>query len=198
MKAINFVAFVAGAVIGSVATLYYTKNKYERIAQEEIDSVKAAFSKKKKEEDPEQFEGHEDEKEESSMSVSDYAKILSKEKYTNYSTSSVEKPTQPKKVEEPILKADPYVISPEEFGSNDYDEIGFTYYADHILTDDGDEILEDVEGSIGFDSLNHFGEYDDDVVYVRNDRLKVDYEIVKDLRTYSEVLNDKPWLRREE
>ena len=42
-KARGFVMFVLGAAVGSVATWQYTKKKYERIAQEEIDSVKEIF-----------------------------------------------------------------------------------------------------------------------------------------------------------
>ena len=37
---INLFMFVMGAIAGSVATWQYVKKKYERIAQEEIDSVK--------------------------------------------------------------------------------------------------------------------------------------------------------------
>ena len=59
-----------------------------------------------------------------------------------------------------------------------------------------DEIIENVEDVIGFESLNHFGEYEDDSVYVRNERLRVDYEVLLDLRTYTEVLESKPYLRR--
>ena len=38
---------------------------------------------------------------------------------------------------------------------------------------------------VGMESLTHFGEYEDDSVFVRNDRLKCDYEILMDERTYS-------------
>ena len=81
-----------------------------------------------------------------------------------------------------------YIIRPDEFGEyDDYDTISLTYYADHILTDEDDEIVEDIEDKIGFDALNHFGEYEEDSVFVRNDRIKCDYEILLDQRKYSEV-----------
>ena len=38
-------AFAAGALIGSAATWYFVKDKYEKLAQEEIDSVKETFKK---------------------------------------------------------------------------------------------------------------------------------------------------------
>ena len=67
-----------------------------------------------------------------------------------------------------------------------------------MLTDDNDEKMEDYEETIGKDSLDHFGEYEDDSVFVRNDKLRCDFEILSDLRTYSEVLKLKPRLPKEE
>ena len=37
------VVFVLGAIVGGAVTRYYIKNKYEQLAQEEIDSVKQMF-----------------------------------------------------------------------------------------------------------------------------------------------------------
>ena len=39
-------AFAVGASLGSAVTWHYTKKKYEKIAEEEIKSVKEVFSKK--------------------------------------------------------------------------------------------------------------------------------------------------------
>lgn len=44
----------------------------------------------------------------------------------------------------------------------------------------------EIQQSIGFESLGHFGEYEDDSVFVRNDRLKTDYEILLDEENYSD------------
>jgi hypothetical protein len=102
-----------------------------------------------------------------------------------------EKPEEVK--EEPIIVDKPYVITPEEFGDlDDYETISLTYYADLILADDNDVIVDDIEDVVGFDSLNSFGEYEDDSVFVRNDRLKCDYEILLDQRKYSDVIKRRP------
>ena len=42
------------------------------------------------------------------------------------------------------------------------------------------------------DALNHFGEYEDDSVFVRCDERKCDYEILLDQRSFSEVVGSKP------
>lgn len=91
-----------------------------------------------------------------------------------------------------IVQSEPYVITPEEFGENeDYNTVSLTYYADHILTYEDDEIVEDVDGLVGEDSLTHFGEYEDDSVFVRNDVCKTDYEILLDEREFMEIHDSK-------
>ena len=83
---------------------------------------------------------------------------------------------------------EPYVISPEEFDENeDYNTVSLTYYADGVLTDERDNVIVDVDSIVGEDSLNHFGEYEDDSVFVRNDELQTDYEILLDTRNYGDI-----------
>lgn len=92
------------------------------------------------------------------------------------------------------------MISPDAFGDQDgYDEISLTYYADGTVADDSDRAMseDEIEETIGKDSLTHFGEYEDDSVFVRNDRLKADYEILMDPRPYADVLREKPYLAKE-
>ena len=86
----------------------------------------------------------------------------------------------------------PYVISPEEFGDNvdDYELISLNYYEDGVLADDWDEPIEDIDKVVGKDSLTHFGEYEDDSVYVRNDRLKCEYEILMRVGKFADKVKD--------
>lgn len=48
MKLSNVVIFAIGAAIGSLATWKFVKTKYEKIANEEIESVKEIFSKNRR------------------------------------------------------------------------------------------------------------------------------------------------------
>lgn len=192
-KGMAFLAFVVGAGMGSVCTWKLLKRKYELIAQEEIDSVKAAYATR---EIGKGFvEGFRDglkvaedrtQKDEDDVDFKNYASIIQKEGYTDYSRSVEEK-----KGEAFVEK--PYVISPEEFGEfEEYEKISLTYYADEVLADENDEEVDDVDEIVGEESLNHFGEYEDDSVFVRNDRLKCDYEILLDQRNYSDVAKTRP------
>lgn len=192
-KGMAFLAFIVGAGMGSVCTWKLLKRKYELIAQEEIDSVKAAYATR---EIGKGFvEGFRDglkvaedrtQKDEDDVDFKNYASIIQKEGYTDYSRSVEEK-----KGEAFVEK--PYVISPEEFGEfEEYEKISLTYYADEVLADENDEEVDDVDEIVGEESLNHFGEYEDDSVFVRNDRLKCDYEILLDQRNYSDVAKTRP------
>ena len=87
---------------------------------------------------------------------------------------------------EPVPCA-PYVISPDDFGDVDgYETANLTYYSDGVVEDDYWNVVENVDDIIGNDFMNHFDEYAEATVFIRNESLKTDYEITKDKRTYAE------------
>lgn len=92
----------------------------------------------------------------------------------------------------------PYVIAPDEFGDfEDYDAISMTLTSDGVLLDSDLSKVEDPENSVGANYMNYFGVYPDDPysVYIRNDDLCCDFEIVKDLRTFAEIDADIPHMK---
>lgn len=194
MSKTKFIMFILGAAVGSIVTWRYVEKKYEQIAQDEIDSVKEVFSKREMDftEETEVVDARiKADNAKEKPSVVEYAARLREQGYTNYSDIGTEDEEEVKKESMTVDK--PYVIAPEEFGEfDDYEKISLTYYADQILADDNDELVDDVEDVVGFDSLNSFGEYEDDSVFVRNDRLKCDYEILLDQRKFSNVRKRKP------
>lgn len=186
--------FTVGAAIGAAVTYKLLKTKYEQIANDEIESVREYY-RKKKEEESEMDDENESSKdpvkaemvkvERNKPAVTEYAAILKKEGYVKDIPESEKKKT--------VNKEDkPYVISPDEFGENeDYEQISLTLYDDGYLADDKDELVDDVDEKIGWESLNHMGDYEDDALHVRNDKLKTDYEILRDFRTYSEAVDEE-------
>lgn len=185
----NFIIFATGAAIGSVVTWKLVKSKYEQIAQEEIESVKEVFARrdKKVEEEPvepiESVPKKEPEGHAGTLIRKMYGDLLKKSNYTSYSDIGEQK-------EEASNVDAPYVIPPEEYGEKDYETISLVYYADGVLADDKNDLVEDADDSVG-EFSSHFGEYEDDSVFVRNDGLKVDYEILLDPRNYSDVIDEK-------
>lgn len=202
-KLVGFMMFVLGAAAGSTVAWKYAKEKYEQIAQEEIDSVKESFSKREVEtqdNEPKQTGNIRDKAEQAKdkPSVADYAAKLRKEGYTNYSNpgtviDDTEPNTEKKEDKDSMAFDKPYTISPEEFGEMyDYEKISLIYYDDEVLADDDDELVDDIENVVGSEALTKFGEYEDDSVFVRNDRLKCDYEILLDQRNYSDIIKKRP------
>lgn len=176
---------VSGGCIGAAAAIMLLKKKYSDLANEEIESVREMYKAKlEKKEEQEKSDSEETEPEFSEKEGTENDDILKDSGYTFYSN----KPTADS-IPNKVGTDKPYVISPEEFAEDDeYDKISLLFYADQILADDDNNIVENVNNIVGFESLNHFGEYEDDAVYVRNDRFKCDYEILKDLRNYSDVI----------
>lgn len=188
--------FSLGAVVGGFATWKVVKTKYEQIAQEEIDSVKKVYSAPKISiEETHEDEPTEEIKEFMSAAINmkpdlaSYVDKLREEGYVNYSDVNHGNGVTITNKEVTDVKK-PYVIPPEEFGEEDgYAKLSYTYYADEVLTNEANEIVDDVDDIVGIDSLSHFGEYEDDSVFVRNDALKCDIEILLDERNYTDVLD---------
>lgn len=194
-KLLSFLAFVMGASVGSLVTWKCIEKKYKQIAQEEIDSVKETYAKMRKDDleakkadiEAAKAKLHPAESEKAETpevhpeEVKEYEDVIARHNYTSYSNNINEKGGD-------VMTDRPYVISPDEFGDYpDYETISLTYYNDKVLTDEYNEIVDDIDDLIGEDSLNHFGEYEDDSVFVRNDALKVDYEILLDSANYSDI-----------
>lgn len=178
--------FTAGAVIGAAVTSNYFKTKYERLYQEDVESVKRAFSMPQQSE-PEEGDTESMDADPTPEEIINYNAIISAQ---GYAESAIPVDSERKEVKGVPR---PYVISPVEFDTiDDYEVVSLNYYADGVLADDAGNVIEDVESMVGRDSLNHFGEYEDDSVHVRNDALQCDFEILRDLDKYSEVYHAGP------
>ena len=190
----NAVVFAIGVATGASITYILVKKHFKKIADDEIDTMREYFQNKRAEEanaleeEPDEAEVKEarDEHQEDKPNIREYASLIKKENYTNYSDTTADKKKEVDDVEKP------YVITPEEFGELDYSTISLTYYSDGVLTYESDELVEDVDDIVGADFAEHFGEYEDDSVFIRNDRMKTDFEILVDKRNYSDVVETNP------
>lgn len=194
-KFIGLFIFAAGAVTGSILTWKFTKNMYERLAQEEIDSVKEAFANYYNSKEESSDNDTESENEEDSEPSDDKSKLKNVVKNLNYSSPENEEDEEMKGGNPNMEVSDtPIIIRPEELGEiYDYGIVSLTYYADGVVADDWGNVLEkdDIESLITSDALEHFGEYEDDSVFVRNHTTKTDYEITKDLSNYYSDVEDE-------
>lgn len=87
----------------------------------------------------------------------------------------------------------PFVITIDEFMEDDpeYEKVSVTYFdGDQILSDSQDKVIPEVEEIIGHDALTKFGLFskDKNIVYVRNERIKTDFEVALDQRSFTEAI----------
>lgn len=194
-KLSNVLLFAAGAAVGSLVTWRYFKSKYE-VVEDEIEEKTEEAEGEPEEEDPEVLE--------SKMS---YKKPPLKEYVKMVEDNGYVPKTHMEEVEEEIANGEwgdkdvyePFIIRPDEYGElHAYETLSLNYYADGVLTDELDNPIEDVESLVPADFADHFGEYEDDVVHVRNDNLECDYEILRDLRKFTDVVGEYPYPTEDE
>lgn len=180
--------FVLGAISGGAATYFITKKKFEERAQAEIESVKEYFTVPKVElkKDDIAKEPSEEKKDviaeqaTKKPSLTEYAKKLKDGGYINYSDRNVN-PEKDEKIESSMK---PEVIDPNEYGDDEtYDQVSLTLYADGVLADEDDTIL-NINEVVGEGNLDRMGEYEDDALHVKNNVRKVYYEVLADERSY--------------
>ena len=190
----NLLCFVAGAAIGSVVTWKLIEKKYKDFADEEIESVIETFKNRKpritKDNVKETVEKVINKYKEPKEIVED---IVTAERYSIENEEEIDEDDESNytvNVDNDDEVITPYVITPEEFGEyNEYGTKTLTYYADNVLTDEIDNPItsEEMETMIGPDALDHFGEYEDDSVYIRDEMNEMDYEILKSEKKFSEI-----------
>lgn len=84
---------------------------------------------------------------------------------------------------------EPYVIHVDERHEAGYTETTMTYFVgDDVLCDERDKVVNEPDDVVGIENLDRFGHGSNDpnIVYIRNDTLGVDVEVVKSERTYAE------------
>ena len=89
----------------------------------------------------------------------------------------------------------PYIISSFEFGEKEgYNQNNLLYFSDGYLTDERGEPVDDIPKLVGYESLDRFSEDAScDAVYVRNDSIKYDFEIIRREDSYRKLIrNRKP------
>jgi hypothetical protein len=84
----------------------------------------------------------------------------------------------------------PYIIHQDEFTINetDFPQATLTYYTDDVLTEEDDTVIDNVEQTVGLNNLKRFGHGTDDmnVLYVRNPKTEVEYEICRSPGSYEQ------------
>ena len=175
MKSIKGIfIFALGVVTGTFAGAQIAKKKYEEIANEEIEEIRAYYKEREKEvkevEEPNAVEAPE----EKSIEVEERKQYDNIIKRGNYMAVDEE--------EQNNVCDEAYPIDPSEFGNDGKNATEtLTYFADGVLVNEVDEVVEDPDLVVGRHHIDIFNEFPDATcVYVRNDLDGTDYEILKD------------------
>lgn len=194
-KLSSVIIFCGGVFIGGFLTWDFFKTKYEKIADEEITSVKETFEHREPRPDKnykveEALKGNDEYINVSPGVAERIIKIIDSNGYRNYSNTSIE--TDKKGGTADMELKQPYVITPEQYEDNvDYTKVSLTWYSDEVLEDDWGNVL-DPDDVIGSDALKTFGQYEKDSVFVRDDDEQIDYEVLLDTRSYKETYGHDP------
>lgn len=174
--------FIGGVLLGSVITYKYCEETIFKKVNADLEDYKNEVKKESQNNDLNCDDKVEPEKtgiskEKVDTFKTDYSKIIKEQDYN--------------KEAQQVTKLEPYTISPNDFGDYmDYEQETLTYYSDGVLVNDDTEEKLNIKDTVGEFFADHFGENDDpDIVYVRNDDLRKEFEIYKDERPSSEVLN---------
>lgn len=154
----------AGIGIGAIIGKVYFENKYRKIADEEIGSIKDEYCREEKE-----------------VIVVDVTEEPTPKK-------EEEKPvykTEPKRAkrDEIHISIDPNQIVSYSYGRVDYmgksyDLIEYKWYKDFVLAHE-DEVVDDYDLTVGRNFRSHFGDFEEDSAYILNKDSEVIYCIIK-------------------
>ena len=183
----NLFIFLLGATAGSLITWKLIEDKYKKLADEEIESVKERFKEREKKEkkSKNEYNTYKDiikdlsydnnrENKESENNIKEFSTSVSE--LVKEDIDDVQKENQ--------RLSNIEIITSDEFGDLEgYDSSYWTLYSDNILVDDFNNVITEPKLFLG-NALDNFD--DEDSIFVRNHDTSTDYEILKVLEKWKE------------
>lgn len=162
----NVLLLTVGAAVGAWITWNRMREYYEEKTQQAVDSVKAAYAQRDE---------------------------LMHEETEAEADEVTEETSTDEEIDSPIeKKGEPYGISETEYGTRKgYTAIQLILFADGVLADE--EGVTYSESDVGEDMLELLLDNDEDVIFVRNDELMRDFEVITDAREYGDVTFQSPF-----
>lgn len=189
----NIIFLLVGAGAGCAGTYIFMKDKFDKLIQEETDSVKKYYEEKysnnnddipEKEPEVESEKKVVEERKKPDVAVEpDYDEIIEKLNYNQYST----------KAGSSKLASRPYIISEAEWeDDNKYIKKTISYFEeDEVCFDnDNNDVYENVGKDIGNDNLEQLTEEGQDELYVRNEKLGIDFDIIFETGSYENFIEN--------
>ena len=191
-------SLAVGAIAGFSVSKSIYKKKFQKYADEEIDSVKRVYAK---------HYGEAQANEPEEVHEAQMPANPNEEKPADEATGDEKPPLNPAYVDysAPYRSQEPEVretrpnpepsshnnditfLTVEELEASKRECITLFYYQDGVLADDDYNIIKNPESLIGDEALSKFGAYDVNAVYVHNAKTNKDYEILLDNRPYVSI-----------
>lgn len=193
----NALMFLSGVGLGAVSTYFILKDKFNQQMNEEAENLKAYYEDKysNKEKTPtEEVEFKVTDAHMETIDVKpgdpepDYNEIVNKLNYNQFST----KVPSPIDGEVPLAKK-PYVIDADDYNTDiSYIKKIISYFEEDEVCMDNDtkEILDNVAKEIGIDNLELINTEGNEEIYVRNEKLGIDYNIVSEPGSYEDFIDE--------
>lgn len=208
----NILYFVGGVAVGAVTTYFslrtYFRNKMEEELDIEINDYKNYIDSKYDDKISEKICEDKESKEIISNDIEetvieetknidrvekpdinvepDYEEIIEKLNYNQFSTKT--KGSKKKK---------PYLISVSEYEEGRYDKVSLSYFDedDILFNNNTNEVVDDPGNTVGHSNLESLASEEMEEIYVRNDILGVDYNVILELGSYHDFagLDGEDW-----
>lgn len=162
--------FIGGAAIGSLITYFITdkklKDKYMKIADDSIQSIKESYRRK-----TEELAQINRKKDDISVMIKE-KNVVPAENEKQEDLNPYDHVLEQTKIN--IFEPNIHYISEEEYYEmNGFEKEELTYYRDGVLANEHDDVIP-IETSIGTDAIERIKE-NADCLYIRNESLMTDY-----------------------
>ena len=192
--------FLGGLITGAVITYFTMKNKCEEYIQKEIKEVKDELHNRHNDVENEVIDVEETEEVKDTEDANETEEVNNTEDAENHQEYNdiinEYAPSNEVKISEIEREDDPrfaHIVTPEDFGSIEgYDYDSLYWHPNNVVTNNTDtesihpDELYNLVGMSWSEIESHFGEYEDDTVFVRNNDLKCDYEILRTIEDFEE------------
>lgn len=186
--------FLGGLITGAVMTYFAMKNKCEEYIQNEIKEVKDELHNRHNDDENDVIDVDKTEEVNDTEEVKDTENVENHQEYNElineYAPENEVEISEIKREDDSRFA---HIVTPEDFGSIEgYDYDSLYWHPNNVVTNNTDtEIIDSDElynlvGMSWSEIKSHFGEYEDDTVFVRNNDLKCDYEILRTIEDFEE------------
>ena len=205
-KLLPIATFIGGALVGAIVGWSAHKKKYEDQLEAETESIRKTYEKKYVKISKVDLPKVDDTVDMTEEEFKDYVNKRAEARKEYHKITAQYQPegevVTPDMTLEERAAAQPELIYAQDYGTEQdtgetYDCVELMWFKDERLATEAEMELLDVATTIGWDAIAQFDKTGLNTIYVRNHRLKIDYEVFKYDDTYEELLAERPHLDKE-